>query len=72
MLGKWLEKIEINKDAVKAIQEKSVKGEDIERMLICVDVLEGLISIISEGTEVTSSWSPLVKGRMELPWSSKA
>ena len=49
-----------------------MKGEDIERMLICVDVLKGLISKISESTEVTSSWSPLVKGRIELPWSSKA
>jgi len=41
-------KIERNKDAVKAIQEKSVKGEDIERMLICVDVLKGLISNFRE------------------------
>ena len=72
MLRKWLEKIKINEDAVNAIEERSVKGEEIERIMICMDVLDGLMSKISEATEVTSIWSPLVKGRIEVLWSSKA
>ena len=72
VLANWLEKIKINKDAVKAIEEKAVTGKDSEIMLTCVDVLEEVVTKISEGSEVNSGWSPLVKGRMELPWSSKA
>ena len=33
VLANWLEKIKINKDAVKAIEEKAVTGKDLEIML---------------------------------------
>jgi len=73
VLANWLDKVVINHDAVKVIEEKSVERENMERLIICMDVFDEMIrKISSTHTESSSSWSPLVKGRVELPWTSKA
>ena len=73
ILTNWLQKVSINEKAVKQLESNSLRHEEMESRIIIIDILSNIVNQIEENEKIKNQLPiKILKGRKELPWSTKA